>query len=327
LKSIKKSRLILKHRIFNPPNQNQNQNQSQYPSAFFILLFLVFSLTLNSNVLVCAEAKKKVTVKGIDRIWGDTEGDITFLEGELLATQDKTVIYASRAEMNKETKVAIFRDGVKLVQEEVTITGDKLEIDFDRDLGVFFGDVYLEREETKDEHGEIEKERIELTCACLEMNTETKDFTAQDNVMMKHTDFTATAFRLVYLDEEEVMTFSGNSYLVRKQEEVRGEEIRIELQKKVFEVKGGAEVCFEVDEDEKENNEDSEEKTEEDVIRTEPGADESRDKEQVEPEEAKGVDGEPEAEEEDEGNKDATEETVDEVKNNTNQRKQSGSIR
>lgn len=219
-----------------------------YSALIVILCFLAFHY---SSLVLAGE---KVNVKGVERMWGDTDGDQTFLEGQLVTTQDQNIIYAPRASMDKEKKIAIFSGGVKLVQEEVTITGDQLEVNFDEDQGVFSGNVRLEREETKDEEGKIDKERITLTCVTLEINTETKDFTANTDVVMEHKDFTANARKLVYLDQEEIMTFSGNAYLQRDQEEVWGEEITINLEKKIFEVKGGVEINFEVDEDDEEES-------------------------------------------------------------------------
>lgn len=217
-------------------------------AVLVILCFLAFHYS--GPVL----AGEKVNVKGVERMWGDTDGDQVFLEGQLVTTKGQNIIYAPRASMDKEKKIAIFSGGVKLVQEEVTITGDQLEVNFDEDRGVFSGSVRLEREETKDEEGEIDKERIVLTCLTLEINTETKDFTANTDVVLEHKDFTVNARRLVYLDQEEIMTFSRNAYLQRDQEEVWGEEITINLEKKIFEVKGGVEISFEVDEDDEEES-------------------------------------------------------------------------
>lgn len=229
--------------------------RSCFFSILITLTLLCFILFYHSSP---ARAGEKVNVKGIDRIWGETDGDQTFLEGKLVATQDQTVIYAPRARMDKEKKIAVFSGGVKLVQEEVTITGDELEISFEEDRGFFTGNVRLEREETRDAEGKVDKERIALSCLTLEINTETKDFTADTGVVMEHKDFTANAQKLVYFDREEVMTFSGNAYLQRDQEEVWGEEITINLQKKIFEAKRGVEINFEVDEEDEEETREEE---------------------------------------------------------------------
>ena len=49
------------------------------------------------------EEKKteQVRITGINRMWGDTEGERTYLEGDLVITKGDTVIYASFAEVEK----------------------------------------------------------------------------------------------------------------------------------------------------------------------------------------------------------------------------------
>lgn len=238
-----------KQRSFLSPCTPTRSYQSCFFSFILTLAALCFILFYHSGP---ARAGGKVKVTGVDRIWGETDGDQTFLEGRLVATQERTVFYAPRARMDKAKKLAVFSGGVKLVQEEVTITGDELEISFEEDRGVFTGNVRLERAETRDAEGKVDKEQIVLSCHILELNTETKDFTAVTDVLMEHKDFTVSAQRLVYLDREEMMTFSGNVYLQRDQEEVWGEEITINLQKKIFEAIRGVEIHMEVDEDDQE---------------------------------------------------------------------------
>lgn len=193
---------------------------------------------------------EKVYITGARKMEGDTDGKKIHIQGELVAGKGETKIFAPYLEYDKDSKVGKFTGGVRLVQEDLTVTGEEFVINFDQDRGVFRNNVRLDRRETKNGQGEVEKDHITLTCSVLEINTETKDFTATGGVELQHKDFTASSPRLVYDDAGEKLAFYGGAVLQREKEEVKGREIIIDLKKKLFEVGNGVELVFDVKKEE-----------------------------------------------------------------------------
>lgn len=199
-----------------------------------------------------------VRVGGIDRMWGDTEGEVTYIEGELVITKGDTIIYASYAEVEKtgdDHRIARFSRGVRVVCKETTVEGEELTFDLDDDYGVVTGDVRLERLEKRNEAGEVEKDRIVLTCAVLEIDTDRNDFKARGDVFLEHEDFTVTAAQLTYEDAGEILLFSGGFFLCREKEDMQGNNLQIDLKEKVFNAWEQVELVFEVDGEEKNREE------------------------------------------------------------------------
>lgn len=223
----------------------------------FRILRALLLCTLLTAAFSPAQAKEEtVKITGARRMEGDTDGKSVSLEGELVAIKGKTTIYAPKIEYNKDTKVALFIDGVRLEQEDLIIVGEEFEVNFDTDQGVFRRSVRLERAETKDEEGEVVKDQIILFCRELELDTETKDFIAIGETKLEHKDFTASSPRLSYQDEEEKMIFTEGASLIREKEEIKGEKILVDLKKKTFEVTGAVELTFEVEKKESEARKD-----------------------------------------------------------------------
>src|SRR5690554_596422 len=221
----------------------------------YILYTAVCVFSLFTTAVVCGEentGNQTVRVGGVDRMWGDTEGELTFIRGDLVITKGDTVIYASYAEVEKtgeDSRTARFSGGVRVVCEETTIDGEELEFDLDNDYGVVTGDVRLERLEKKDEAGEVEKDGIVLTCAVLEIDTDRNDFEASGDVFLKHEDFTVEAAGLTYDDAEEILFFTGGFFLRREKEDMQGKKLQIDLKEKKFEAWEQVELVFEVDEE------------------------------------------------------------------------------
>lgn len=268
-------------------------------NQILLLPLLLFLLILCSGTVRGEEKKNEpVRVTGINRMWGDTEGEKTYLEGELVITKGNTVIHTSFAEVTKtgdgdRARTARLSGGVLLFQDELKLAGAEAEFAFDEDWAVFRGDVRLEREEVKDAAGEVEKEGITLSCNFLRIETERKDFEASGNVFLVHKEFTVTSAGLTYEDAGEILFFTGGFFLSREKENMRGEELRIDLQEEVFDARNGVELFFEVEEEEEEEKEEKageeeavvEEEEKEEAVAEEEVAIEEETKEEEETEE------------------------------------------
>jgi lipopolysaccharide export system protein LptA len=227
-----------------------------------ILLLLLLFLLMPFPGQVRGEEKRseQVRITGINRMWGDTEGERTYLEGDLVITKGDTIIHSSFAEVKKtgegdRDRTAWLKGGVRLVQDELKLAGEEMEFAFEEDWAIFRGDVRLEREEVKNAAGEVEKEGITLSCDYLRIETERKDFQATGNVSLVHKEFTVTAAGLTYEDAGEILFFTGGFFLTRKQDSMKGEELRIDLKEEVFDAQRGVELFFEVEEEGEEEEE------------------------------------------------------------------------
>ncbi|NLY89000.1 MAG: hypothetical protein GX085_05200 [Firmicutes bacterium] len=237
-----------------------------------ILLFLLLFLLLPFPGPVRGEEKKteQVRITGIDRMWGDTEGEKTYLEGDLVITKGNTVIHTFYAEVIKtgegdRSRRARLYGGVRLFQDELKLEGSEMEFAFDEDWAVFRGDVRLEREEVRDAAGEVGKEGFILSCDFLEVETKRKDFQASGNISLVHKEFTVTSAGLTYEDAGEVLFFTGGFFLFREKENMKGEELRIDLQEEVFDARNGVELFFEVEEEEEAEKEEEQEDEEKEL--------------------------------------------------------------
>ena len=283
--------------------------------SHILLPFLLFLLILSPGPARGEEKKtEQVRITGINRMWGDTEGERTYLEGDLVITKGNTVIHTSFAEVEKtgegdRARTARLKGGVRLFQDELKLAGEEMELAFDEDWAIFRGGVRLEREEVRDAAGEIEKEGITLSCDYLWIETERKDFQASGNVSLVHKEFTVTAAGLTYEDAGEILFFTGGFFLSREKDSMRGEELRIDLKEEVFDARHSVELLFEVEEEEEE------EEKEEEVLEEEAGEEEKKEEEVLEEEageeekKAGEVAGKERKEDKEEANKEAIEET------------------
>ena len=72
------------------------------------------------------------------------------------------------------------RQEVFLTHEDLKVTGDQFCFDTAEESGTFSGHVVLEREESRDEQGEVVKEGIRLVCGNLYLQTKEKAFIATE---------------------------------------------------------------------------------------------------------------------------------------------------
>ena len=94
-----------------------------------ILLLLLLFLLMPFPGQVRGEEKRseQVRITGINRMWGDTEGERTYLEGDLVITKGDTIIHSSFAEVKKPVRATgTGRHGsraVRLVKDELKQPG------------------------------------------------------------------------------------------------------------------------------------------------------------------------------------------------------------
>ena len=189
-------------------------------------------------------AADKGFFKGIDRFYGDTDGQRLFMEGTNLEYfQGETHLRFKAAEIREKTdgsREIIFRHEVFLTHEDLKVTGDQFCFDTAEESGFFSGHVVLERKESRDDQGEVVKEGIRLVCGNLYLQTKEKAFIATKAPRIEHADFTGNGETISYCDDEEKLTISGGFHLLMDQDELLGEAICFDLKQKTFEAQRGA---------------------------------------------------------------------------------------
>lgn len=226
-------------------------------------LLLMMAVLCFSGVI---QAKEKGIFKGIDRFSGDTDGKKMSMEGtELEYFQGETYICFTQAEILEQedgSREVTFIGNVSLKHEDLKVTGERFCYNTDKKSGVFSGKVILEREESLNDQGEVEKEGIKLFCNSLFLQTEKKSFTATEEPFIEHKDFQGNGQEISYNDAEELLTVLGGFQIQKGKEEIKGEEICFNLKQKTFEAKRGTEPLEMIFEVEKENGEKSSEEGE-----------------------------------------------------------------
>ncbi|MGE5607089.1 MAG: LptA/OstA family protein [Bacteroidota bacterium] len=210
---------------------------------FWGWLLLIFCIALGS-----ASAAEEVRVTG-KSVWGDTDTEINYLEGDVRFVQGSTVITTEKARVDTDRKTAVFEKKVKLTHPEVTIESDTLEYDLKKEVGTFKTNVVMERKKTKAAKDKAAKDPFKLLTDELFFETETKNFIAK-NGRIEHKDFTGEADLIEYNDQLQELLLKENAKLIRpKGETIQGKQIKINVSEKSFKVTDLVSVEFEVEEE------------------------------------------------------------------------------
>ncbi|HBF37490.1 MAG TPA: hypothetical protein DDW50_09240 [Firmicutes bacterium] len=183
---------------------------------------------------------------------------------ELLFTGNATItrpsgerINGDEIEINTKTCSILVKEKARLINEDVTITGDNLNYDYKLKHGVFGNHVIVERAESKNVGGKVTKEHFKLTTVGLYFESGSKNFVTQGKGTLEHKDFAGSAEHIEYNDKLQQMKLKNNAYLKRpKGEEIRGDMITIYIQDKSFTVNNHADINYKVDSDDKDQTQD-----------------------------------------------------------------------
>jgi len=173
-----------------------------------LLIFFVLSLIIFLSFSASAQEEKKETVVNIsaDNVIYDKSTDKMVFAGNIVITQEDIVLTAQEADFDVDKKIGQIKGDIKLVQSDITITGETLEA-FLNDKRYIFQEKVILIQERKDK--EEKEDNITWNCNNLEIFTETQDLTATGEVKILKKDYTITAEKAVYNDKEQKITLSG----------------------------------------------------------------------------------------------------------------------
>jgi len=181
----------------------------------FLITFFILSLIIFLSFCASAQEEKKESVVNIeaDNVTYDKSTDKMIFVGNVIVTQEDITLTAQEADFDVDKKVGQIKGDIKLVQSDITITGETLEA-FLNDKKYIFQEKVILVQERKDK--EDKEDNITWNCNNLEIFTDTQDLTATGEVKILKKDYTITAEEAVYNDKEQKITLTAK---VRIEEE------------------------------------------------------------------------------------------------------------
>ena len=195
------------------------KNYKKFYFNRFLLTFIILSLFIFLSFSASAQEEKKETEEEsvvnieADNVTYDKSTDKMVFAGNVVITQEDIILTAQEADFDVDKKIGQIKGDVKLVQSDITITGENLEA-YLNDKRYIFQEKVILVQERKDE--EEKEDNITWNCSNLEIFTDTQDLTATGEVKILKKDYTITAEKAVYNDKEQKITLTGK---VRIEEE------------------------------------------------------------------------------------------------------------
>ena len=184
----------------------------------FLLTLIIFSLIIFLSFSASAQEEKKEAEESevniqADNVIYDKSTDKMIFEGNVIITQEDITLTAREADFDVDKKIGQIKGGIKLVQSDITITGENLEA-YLNDKRYIFQEKVILIQERKDK--EEKEDNITWNCNNLDIFTDTQNLTATGEVKILKKDYTITAEEAVYNDEEQKITLTDK---VRIEEE------------------------------------------------------------------------------------------------------------
>jgi len=174
-----------------------------------LLIFFILSLVLITFLFsVSAQEEKEESEVNIqaDNVTYDKSTDKMIFVGNVIIIQEDITLTAQEADFDVDKKIGQIKGDIKLVQTDITITGEILEA-FLNDKKYIFQEKVILIQERKDK--EDKEDNITWNCNTLEIFTDTQDLTATGEVKILKKDYTITAEKAIYNDEEQKITLTG----------------------------------------------------------------------------------------------------------------------
>jgi lipopolysaccharide transport protein LptA len=188
--------------------------------------------TGTANTIEYNDRKQELLLKGNAKLRRPGGEEIT---GEVIA-------------VNTQNNNLSVPNKVKLVNQDVVISADRLDYDYKQKHGTFTKHVVLNRTETKDANGKVTKDPFKLVTDGLYFESESKNFLTQSRATVENKDFNGSADQINYDDGLQQLKFMKNAQLKRqKGETVSGDLIAIDIKDKSFTVNSHVAVEFKVD--------------------------------------------------------------------------------
>ena len=217
---------------------------------FGIIFLVIFSFFGASAQEEGKEEKGKVeSVVNIqaDNVTYDKSTDKMIFVGNVVITQEDIVLTAQEADFDVDKKIGQISGDIKLVQTDITITGETLEA-YLNDKRYIFQEMVKLIQERKDK--EEKEDNIIWNCKKLEIFTDTRNLTATGEVKILKKDYTITAEEAVYNDKEQKIDLTGGKVKIEEQDSKRwisGDKAVFYIETERLEVQGNVQSGIKLD--------------------------------------------------------------------------------
>lgn len=225
-----------------------------YKKIYFIktlIMFFILSLIIFSSFCASAQEEEKETEESVvniqaDNVIYDKSTDKMIFKGNVVITQEDIILTAQEADFDVDKKVGNIQGAIKLVQTDITITGENLEA-FLNDKRYIFQEKVKLIQERKDK--EEKEDNILWDCNKLEIYTDTRDLTAKGEVKILKKDYTITAEEAVYNDQEQKINLIGKVRIEEKEggRWISGDKAVFYIETERLEVEGNVQSGFKLD--------------------------------------------------------------------------------
>jgi len=168
-----------------------------------LIIFLSFSVFAQEEKKEKEESEVNLTA---DNVTYDKEIDKMLFTGNVIITQEDIILTAQEADFDVDKKIGNIKGEIKLVQTDITITGEMLEA-YLNDKRYIFQEKVILIQERKDK--EEKEDNITWNCNNLDILTDTQDLTATGEVKIFKKDYTITAEKAIYNDKEQKITLES----------------------------------------------------------------------------------------------------------------------
>ena len=224
-----------------------------YKRTYFIkTLIILISLSLIMFLSFCVSAQEEKEEKEesevnltADNVTYDKNINKMLFTGNVIVTQEDIILTAQEADFDVDKKIGNIKGEIKLVQTDITITGETLEA-YLNDKRYIFQEKVILIQERKDK--EEKEDNIIWNCNNLDILTDTQDLTATGEVKIFKKDYTITAEKAIYNDKEQKIALEGK---VRIEEEggrwISGDKAVFYIDSEKLEVEGNVRSGIKLD--------------------------------------------------------------------------------
>jgi len=180
-----------------------------------------------------------------DNVTYDKNIDKMLFTGNVIVTQEDILLTAQEADFDVDKKIGNIKGEIKLVQTDITITGETLEA-YLNDKRYIFQEKVILIQQRKDK--EEKEDNLTWNCNNLDILTDTQDLTATGEVKIFKKDYTITAEKAIYNDKEQKIVLEGK---VRIEEEggrwISGDKAVFYIDSEKLEVEGNVRSGIKLD--------------------------------------------------------------------------------
>ena len=207
-----------------------------------LIIFLSFCVSAQEEKEEKEESEVNLTA---DNVTYDKNIDKMLFTGNVIVTQEDILLTAQEADFDVDKKIGNIKGEIKLVQTDITITGETLKA-YLNDKRYIFQEKVILIQQRKDK--EEKEDNLTWNCNNLDILTDTQDLTATGEVKIFKKDYTITAEKAIYNDKEQKIVLEGK---VRIEEEggrwISGDKAVFYIDSEKLEVEGNVRSGIKLD--------------------------------------------------------------------------------